>query len=181
MRRSAPLILAWLTLAACGKEPAPPPEADRPAASTAPAAGQLSASKTESLLAWVETDPKQCSSNPWDKYTGLGGMPGFFASKGIRVYDDQTLSYNLLYAKETQVCQGCDCPVGHVLYLQVADKDVAAMAAFGFKRAAVDPLDANAYYGSRQAAAPVPATSVSPKPAAKPPAEKKKKRRRRGG
>lgn len=113
---------------------------------------------------WVETDPVQCKGNPWDQYTGIGGVTGFFDEKGIKVYNTATISYNQLYLEPVSVCRQCSCPKGEVLYLWVARSDTRALQSYGFRPSSVDPLNPDSYVGSRRPKNAPPPASAAPGP-----------------
>jgi len=107
-------------------------------------------------------------------------MGGFFESKGVKVYDTTTISFNQLYRKPVTTCTDCNCPEGYALYLQVAHKDVPTLEAMGFVPARVDPLNPDSYVGSRQAALSPelakPREQAAAKPTKKRPARRKRRR-----
>ena len=162
MKRATLLLLF---LAACKKAPArvdAPSEAPQQAvAPTRP----LAPSPTQSVTkVWLETDPVQCKANPWDKFTGIGGVIGFFGEKGIKVYDTATITYNQLYGEPVSVCQACNCPAGNALYLWVAQADAPGLQAYGFKPSRVDPLNPDTYVSSRRPPGAPPLASSTPGP-----------------
>jgi hypothetical protein len=109
---------------------------------------------------WLEIDPKQCGSNPWekdweqiditlptrcqtqcaqvDKQEGVDCqtkclVQEYYSRKGIEILDVKAISYAEKFGKYISICEACDCPGGETLYIQVPILDTNGMIEMGFR------------------------------------------------
>ena len=89
----------------------------------------------QGAYAWVAIEPVQCNGNPWQGETATEA--GFAEESDIikRYYASQGIEVMRVERRETSefVCRACTCPRGDTLYLSVAQDDVSAMRALGFR------------------------------------------------
>ncbi|MBN2146149.1 MAG: hypothetical protein JW726_02130 [Anaerolineales bacterium] len=120
-------------------------------------------------IAWLETDPQQCASNPWEQewvglnveercqaYSECSGMDGlqwatcaedvlvrgFYALEGVEVYETRRVDFEDKFGQAIAICEGCACPAGYTLYVQVDDGDVSRMLELGFRTIVADCSEA---------------------------------------
>lgn len=89
---------------------------------------------------WVEIEPRQCHSNPWERdWTAQGGgedfsqanepniVKAFYAKIGVKIYD---VAYQ---SRHEIVCTSCACPRGDAMLLRIGEPDVPKMISAGFR------------------------------------------------
>lgn len=113
-----------------------------------------SLSKTPGMT-WVEIDPMQCRSNPWQRDWAEDGNCGRAYPDYPRWYSDlietpEAEIVRLYYEKQgvdvaevksipfkeptlSSMCLACDCLEGYTLYLLIPDFEVDKMVALGYK------------------------------------------------
>jgi hypothetical protein len=106
---------------------------------------------------WLELDPLQCGSNPWEtnwdsvqsnltnacqavcSQPDAPGCPvsclvtAYYQSIGITIHSFGHLDFKTKFGKDIELCEACTCPAGYTIYVRVADEDVSRMQALGFR------------------------------------------------
>ncbi len=115
----------------------------------------------ENGKSWLEIDPKQCGSNPWEKdWEQIDNtvptkcqtqcvqvdkqesadcqtkclVQDYYSRKGIEILDVKAISYKEKFGKYVPVCEACDCPGGETLYIQVHLSETSKMIEMGFRQ-----------------------------------------------
>lgn len=100
-------------------------------------------------LIWMQTDPKQCRTNPWEEnwisqhnndYNSYPNekiedqriIKNFFKEVDINIYQIHTKSFED-QGLNPQVCEACSCPLGYTLFVQISKGDIINMEQYGFK------------------------------------------------
>ncbi len=86
---------------------------------------------------WVKISQLQCNQNSWDSYLsehnsslakqdGLKLVKEFYISKNVGV--ESIVSRRTMSA----VCEGCSCPTGNTIYINIPSKQLKIMKDYGF-------------------------------------------------
>ena len=104
----------------------------------------------ENEKTWIEIDPTQCLSNPWEgdwikshdnNYSGyprdvhtseleqeeIQIIKNYYQKQGITIFDVKSEWTHEI------VCEACSCPQGYTLYLLVSSSDVNKMLELSYK------------------------------------------------
>ena len=84
---------------------------------------------------WLEIDPGQCT-RWWRDENGdidITSIQEHYAEKGFEVYDMKTITFAQKFGEIVAICDHCSCPQGFTLYVLVADADVDALLAIGYR------------------------------------------------
>jgi hypothetical protein len=104
---------------------------------------------------WLEIDPKQCGSNPWEQdnrapekcadqceqadlqskadCTTQCLVQAYYQSQGIDIFAVKTSSYKAKFGREVMICLSCDCPGGETIYVQIPVAASSKMLALRFR------------------------------------------------
>ena len=107
--------------------------------------------------AWIETDPIQCSGNPWERdwlqshnndyssYPRDVHTPKLDSEEiqiiknyyddnyQVTIHDVQSVTFDKKFGEPVAMCEACSCAKGYTLYLLVSNTDTEKMLGLGYK------------------------------------------------